>query len=130
MSHQIASDLEGRTWAILSVGDGLKARLLTGTAPLAVMELDELVNTYGPLILSPRSRGARIPTGPRHRRSRRLRSGNCIGRADPRRRVSSARDPRSPRECTCRRSMTSLILATVMGLVGLAGMTLSLRGAQ
>lgn len=53
MSHQIASDLEGRTWAILSVGDAMKARLLTGTAPLAVMELDELVNTYGPLILSP-----------------------------------------------------------------------------
>ncbi|ROZ52856.1 hypothetical protein EEB12_28860 [Rhodococcus sp. WS1] len=57
MSHQIASDLEGRTWAILSVGNAMKARLLTGTAPRAAMELDEVVNTYGPLILSPTHEG-------------------------------------------------------------------------
>lgn len=53
MSHQIASDSEGPTWAILSIGNTLKARLLVGAAPVAVMELSELVDTYGPLVLSP-----------------------------------------------------------------------------
>lgn len=53
MNHQIAADREGRTWVILSIGNTLKVHRLSGTAPLAVMDLAELVDTYGPLVLSP-----------------------------------------------------------------------------
>lgn len=53
MNHQIASDREGRTWVILSIGNTLKVHRLSGTAPVAVMDLAELVEIYGPLMLFP-----------------------------------------------------------------------------
>ncbi|WP_075836305.1 MULTISPECIES: hypothetical protein [unclassified Rhodococcus (in: high G+C Gram-positive bacteria)] len=53
MNHQIAADREGHTWVILSIGNTLKVHRLSGTAPVAVMDLAELVDMYGPLILSP-----------------------------------------------------------------------------
>lgn len=53
MNHQIAEDREGRTWVILGIGNTLKVHRLSGTASVAVMDLAELVDMYGPLILSP-----------------------------------------------------------------------------
>lgn len=53
MNHQIAVDREGRTWVILGIGNTLKVHRLSGTAPVAVMDLAELVDMYGPLILAP-----------------------------------------------------------------------------
>ncbi|MFD6677289.1 hypothetical protein ACFWDA_23370 [Rhodococcus zopfii] len=49
----IAVDREGREWAVLAIDSVLKGRLVSGTATAAVMDLVELVDTYGPLIMSP-----------------------------------------------------------------------------
>ncbi len=53
MNHPIAVDRDGRRWAILALDGGLKARLVHGIVAPAVMDLDELVDMHGPLILSP-----------------------------------------------------------------------------
>jgi len=53
MSYQTALDREGREWAVLAIDSTLRGRLLRGTATPAVMDLVELVDTYGPLIMSP-----------------------------------------------------------------------------
>ncbi|EME19380.1 hypothetical protein [Rhodococcus triatomae] len=53
MTHQIASDRAGRRWAILAIGNSLKGRLLNGEATPAVLDLDELVDLHGPLVMSP-----------------------------------------------------------------------------
>ncbi|TCN53477.1 hypothetical protein EV641_106121 [Rhodococcus sp. SMB37] len=52
MSHAIASDREGRRWAVISVGATLKGRLVGGTATPAVMDLAELIDAHGPLIMT------------------------------------------------------------------------------
>ena len=51
--NQIASDRDGRQWALLATDGALRARLVHGAATPAVMDLAELVDTYGPLVLSP-----------------------------------------------------------------------------
>lgn len=53
MNYQIAYDQSGREWAVLAIDSGLKARLVHGVATPAVMDLDELVEVHGPLIMSP-----------------------------------------------------------------------------
>lgn len=50
---QIASDRDGRQWALLTTDGVLRARLVQGSATPAAMELAELVDAYGPLVLSP-----------------------------------------------------------------------------
>ncbi|KSZ55974.1 hypothetical protein Z045_25880 [Rhodococcus pyridinivorans KG-16] len=54
MNHHVAVDRDGREWAVLAVDSVLKARLVHGTTTPAVLDLDELVHRYGPLVLSPR----------------------------------------------------------------------------
>ncbi|MEV8195349.1 MULTISPECIES: hypothetical protein [Rhodococcus] len=49
----VAVDRDGRAWAILALDSTLKARLVRGTANPAVLDLDELVERYGPVTLSP-----------------------------------------------------------------------------
>ncbi|MET4614118.1 hypothetical protein ABIC28_005131 [Rhodococcus sp. PvR044] len=53
MNRQIAVDREGRQWAVLAVDNTLRGRLISGNASPAVMDLAELVDMYGPLIMSP-----------------------------------------------------------------------------
>lgn len=53
MNYQVAFDRDGREWAILAIDSSVKARLVRGAAIPAVMDLDELAEMYGPLILSP-----------------------------------------------------------------------------
>lgn len=53
MNHQIAVDREGRQWAVLAVGSTLRGRLISGNASPAVLDLAELIDMYGPLIMSP-----------------------------------------------------------------------------
>lgn len=52
MSHAIASDREGRSWAVISAGATLKGHLVSGTATPAVMDLAELIDAHGPLIMT------------------------------------------------------------------------------
>jgi len=49
----VAVDRDGRQWAILAIDNRLAARLVHGTASPAVLDLDELVHRYGPLVLPP-----------------------------------------------------------------------------
>ncbi|WP_064076074.1 hypothetical protein [Prescottella equi] len=49
----IACDRDGRHWVLLATGRTLRARLVRGEADLAVMDLAELVDMYGPLVLAP-----------------------------------------------------------------------------
>ncbi len=49
----VAVDRDGRAWAILALDSTLKARLVRGTANPAVLDLDKLVEQYGPVTLSP-----------------------------------------------------------------------------
>ncbi|MCD2114305.1 hypothetical protein LQ384_24660 [Rhodococcus rhodochrous] len=49
----VAVDRDGRQWAILALDSTLTARLVRGTANPAVLDLDELVERYGPVTLSP-----------------------------------------------------------------------------
>ena len=53
MNHQVAVDRDGREWALIAIDNVLKARLVRGTATPAVLDLGELVERYGPLVLSP-----------------------------------------------------------------------------
>ncbi|AHD24020.1 hypothetical protein Y013_24905 (plasmid) [Rhodococcus pyridinivorans SB3094] len=53
MNSPVAVDRDGRQWAVLAIDSRLTARLVRGTASPAVLDLDELVHRYGPLILSP-----------------------------------------------------------------------------
>lgn len=53
MNYQVAFDRDGREWAVLAIDGSVKARLVRGVAAPAVMDLDELAEMYGPLILSP-----------------------------------------------------------------------------
>ncbi len=53
MNYQVAYDRSGREWEVLAIDSGLKARLVRGVATPAVMDLDELVEMHGPLIMSP-----------------------------------------------------------------------------
>ncbi|WP_404316379.1 hypothetical protein [Prescottella equi] len=50
---QIATDRDGRQWALLATDSTLRARLVEGSATPAVMDLSDLVDAYGPLVLSP-----------------------------------------------------------------------------
>ncbi|GAA4490955.1 hypothetical protein GCM10023094_54990 [Rhodococcus olei] len=52
MTIPIASDREGREWALLAVHGALRCRLVSGTATPAVMDLTDLVDVYGPLTMS------------------------------------------------------------------------------
>lgn len=49
----IACDRDGRHWVLLVTGRTLRARLVRGDGAPAVMDLAELVEAYGPLVLSP-----------------------------------------------------------------------------
>ncbi|MGW0022159.1 hypothetical protein ACWDUD_27930 [Rhodococcus sp. NPDC003382] len=53
MSHLVGSDRQGRRWAVLTIGGTLRARLISGIAIPAVMDLAELIDTYGPLVMFP-----------------------------------------------------------------------------
>ena len=53
MNSLVAVDRDGRQWAVLALDHRLTARLVHGTATPAVLDLDELVHRYGPLVLSP-----------------------------------------------------------------------------
>ncbi|TWH41150.1 hypothetical protein L612_005800000030 [Rhodococcus rhodochrous J38] len=53
MNSPVAVDRDGRQWAILALDSRLTARLVRGTATPAVLDLDELLERYGPLVLSP-----------------------------------------------------------------------------
>jgi len=53
VNSPVAVDRDGRQWAILALDSRLTARLVRGTATPAVLDLDELVHRYGPLVLSP-----------------------------------------------------------------------------
>jgi len=53
VNSPVAVDRDGRQWAILAIGNRLTARLVRGTATPAVLDLDELMHRYGPLVLSP-----------------------------------------------------------------------------
>jgi hypothetical protein len=53
VNYQVAYDRSGREWEVLAIDSGLKARLVRGVATPAVMDLDELVEMHGPLIMSP-----------------------------------------------------------------------------
>ncbi|MCZ1075223.1 MULTISPECIES: hypothetical protein [Rhodococcus] len=53
MNSPVAVDRDGRQWVVLALGNRLTARLVRGTATPAVLDLDELVHRYGPLVLSP-----------------------------------------------------------------------------
>lgn len=54
MNYQVAFDRSGREWTVLAIDSGLKARLVRGVATTpAVMDLDELVEMHGPLMMSP-----------------------------------------------------------------------------
>lgn len=48
-----AIDRDGRRWALIAIDGVLRARLVHGSATPAHLELSELVNTFGPLVLSP-----------------------------------------------------------------------------
>lgn len=51
--RRFAHDRYGRQWVLIATGTALRARLLRGSATPAVMNLSELVDTYGPLAISP-----------------------------------------------------------------------------
>nr|WP_233279840.1 hypothetical protein [Prescottella equi] len=51
---QLATDRDGRQWALLGTDSTLRGRLVEGTATPAMMDLTDLVDAYGPLILSPK----------------------------------------------------------------------------
>lgn len=53
MTHQIASDRQGRQWAVVAIGSSLRGRLVCGEAVPAVMDLADLVDMYGPLVMTP-----------------------------------------------------------------------------
>lgn len=52
MTHPIALDRDGRRWALLTIGNTMKARLVSGCASAAVLELDTLIDRHGPLFIS------------------------------------------------------------------------------
>jgi len=58
VNSPVAVDRDGRRWAILALDSRLTARLVRGTATPAVLDLDELLERYGPLVLSPTRRAA------------------------------------------------------------------------
>lgn len=58
MNHQAAIDRDGREWALIAIDNVLKARLVRGTVTPAVLDLGELVERYGPLVLSPKRKAA------------------------------------------------------------------------
>lgn len=49
----IACDRDGRHWVLVATDSTLRGRLVRGEADLAVMDLAEIIETYGPLVLSP-----------------------------------------------------------------------------
>ncbi|WP_225730983.1 MULTISPECIES: hypothetical protein [unclassified Nocardia] len=53
MDELIATDRDGRTWALVPVEDTVRARLIDGHCTPAVMDAVDLVDTYGPLTLVP-----------------------------------------------------------------------------
>ncbi|WP_063045040.1 hypothetical protein [Nocardia pseudovaccinii] len=61
-------DRDGRRWALLAVNGTIRARLLHGICTPAVMDAVDLVDVYGPLILSP-PRPSRSPLPQRPRRA-------------------------------------------------------------
>ncbi|WP_194150321.1 hypothetical protein [Prescottella subtropica] len=53
MSQIIAVDRDGRRWELLSVEGVLRARLVSGQCMPNDMDLDDLVDAHGPLVLPP-----------------------------------------------------------------------------
>lgn len=54
MSSFVASDREGRRWAVVAIDSSLRARIISGPGRIvAPMDLRDVIDTYGPLVLSP-----------------------------------------------------------------------------
>ncbi|KOS57616.1 hypothetical protein [Rhodococcus rhodochrous] len=53
MTGIVGVDRSGRRWAVVAVGDTVRARLVSDTGTPATMAIEELVYAHGPLVLSP-----------------------------------------------------------------------------
>lgn len=60
MTQTTAQDRDGRRWTFLTIDGTLRARLVAGDCTPAVLDLQDLIDTYGPLLLSPSRPAAAI----------------------------------------------------------------------
>ncbi|MBC2592460.1 hypothetical protein [Rhodococcus aetherivorans] len=53
MTGVVGVDRSGRSWALVTIGGTVRARLVSDAGTPATMAVEELVHAHGPLVLSP-----------------------------------------------------------------------------